>query len=91
MSLLLTAVLPGCESVHVSGEPAHGGPLKKTVDVMAATAVGIWSTAKGGAVRNAWEDPGGTWHWTEIEHGVGTFRCEGRRLGMPERCDKIGP
>lgn len=82
---MLVAGLSGC----VSGEPADGGPLKKAVDVTAVTAVEFSS---GGTIKNSWQDAGGTWHWTKIEQGVGTFECEGQRVGIPKECDKIsGP
>lgn len=90
-SVILAAGLAGCESVHVDGEPAHGGVLNRTVDVVAATAVGFVTAPGHGRVRNAWQDPSGMWHWTRVEPGEGTSRCEGRRLGVPEHCERISP
>ena len=88
-SILLVAGLSAC--VSVSGEPAQGGPLKKVVDVTAATAV-EFATSHDSTIDNAWQDAGGTWHWTKVEQGVGTFECEGRRVGIPDQCDKFsGP
>lgn len=87
-AILLVACLSGC--VSVSGEPDQGGPLKKAVDVTAVTAVEFMSDSKDSTISNAWQDAGGTWHWTKTEQGVGTFECEGSRVGVPKQCDKIG-
>ena len=91
LGIMLLVGLAGCESIHADGEPAHGGALKKTVDVVAATAVEFVTDSDHGVVRNAWQDPSGMWHWTRVEPGDGTSRCEGRRLGVPEHCDRNSP
>ncbi|HEV2270198.1 MAG TPA: hypothetical protein VGR92_12115 [Steroidobacteraceae bacterium] len=57
-TILLVAGLSGC--VSASGEPAHDGPLKRAIDVTAATAVGFMSASKDSTIRNAWQDAGGT-------------------------------
>lgn len=87
-SILVTCV-SGCESVHMSGDPGHGGVLKRATDVMATAAVGVASEAKGSTMSNVWQDAGGMWHWTRTDHGGGIFKCEGHQLGVPTRCDRI--
>lgn len=86
---ILVAGVAGCESVHMSGDPGHGGILKRTTDVVAAAAVGVASEAKGSNVRDVWQDASGVWHWTRTDHDGGTFKCEGQQLGVPTQCEKI--
>ena len=85
-TLLLVAGLSGC--VSVSSQPDAAAPLKKAVDVTATAAVEFLSASKDGTMSNAWRDGDGTWHWTKVEPGIGTFEC----FGIPKRCDKVsGP
>lgn len=87
-SILMGAV-SGCESVHLSGDPGRGGLLKRTTDVMAAAGIGVASTAKGSNSSDVWQDSSGTWHWTRTDHSGAVLKCEGRRLGVPTRCEKM--
>ncbi len=82
--VLLLAGLTGC----ASGAPDKGGPLKKTVDVIATAAVQSLSDSN---IQNAWQDGSGMWHWIKVKPGFGTYQCEGRRVGVPAQCDQIGP
>lgn len=84
-SILLVACLPGC----ASSESADGGFLKKATDMTAVAAVEIASPSKIGTIRNAWRDAAGMWHWTRVEQGVGTYQCEGSKLGTPQQCEQI--
>ena len=88
-SSILVAGVPGCESVHMSGDPGHGGILKRTTDVMATAAVGVASETTGSNISNVWQDASGMWHWTRTDHGGGIFKCEGHQLGVPTQCEKI--
>jgi hypothetical protein len=87
VSGILVAGMAGCESVHMRGDPGHGGILKRATDVMATAAVGVAS--EGSNISDVWQDASGTWHWTRTDHGGGFFRCEGHQLGIPTQCDKI--
>jgi hypothetical protein len=86
--VILIASLSACQSVHLTDDPGHGGVLKKTEHVVAVAAVEVLTSSNGGSVRNAWEDGNGMWHWTRVEPGVGTFRCEGAQVGIPKFCDR---
>lgn len=86
--VILISGLVDCESFHVSGDPGHGGVLKRTADVVAVAAADLMTDSNDGAVRSAWQDASGMWHWTRVEPGVGTFRCEGYRLGVPKQCER---
>lgn len=86
-TLLFVAGLSGCASM--SGQPDPAAPLKKAVDVTATAAVEVLSASKGSTISNAWQDGGGTWHWTKVEQGVGTFECEGRQIGIPKQCNEV--
>lgn len=88
-SSIFVAGVPGCESVHMSGDPGQGGILKRTTDVAATAAVGVASELGGSSTSNVWQDAGGMWHWTRTDHGGGVFTCEGHKLGVPTECDKI--
>ncbi len=88
---LLVANLAGCSTVHLSGDPSGAPPIKQVVDGAAETAVGVATESKYAATQNAWRDAGGIWHWTQVEQGGGSLRCDGPTLGVPTRCDKIGP
>lgn len=80
--MLLVAALSGC----ASSPQDRGGPAKRAVDLIATTAVQSLSDSN---VRNAWQDGSGMWHWVKVKPGVGTFQCEGPRLGVPTQCDLI--
>lgn len=82
--VLLVAALSGC----ASGPQDRGGPVKKTVDLIATAAVQSMTNSN---VQNAWRDADGMWHWVKVKPGFGTYQCEGRRLGVPTQCDQIGP
>lgn len=89
-TLLFVAGLSGCASM--SGQPDPTAPLKKAVDITATAAVEVLSASQGSTISDAWQDGGGTWHWTKVEQGVGTFECEGRQVGIPKQCNKVsGP
>jgi hypothetical protein len=88
-SLILITGLAGCSSVRTSGDPGHGNVLKRTANVVVVGAVSLLTGSNGGTVENVWQDGSGMWHWTRVERGVGTFKCEGYRLGVPKFCDRI--
>lgn len=88
---LLVASLPGCSTLHLSGDPSDTPPLKQAVDVAGETAIGVATESKYGSTQNAWRDAGGIWHWTKVEQSGGTYRCEGPSVGVPAQCDRIGP
>lgn len=90
-SVILMAGLSGCASFYVSGDPGHGGVLKRTEHVVAVAAVGLVTSSDNSSVRNAWEDRNGMWHWIRVEPGVGTFRCEGYLVVVPKLCEQISP
>lgn len=89
--IFLVSCLPGCASVHGSDESTDGGFLHKALHVTEVAAIEIASPFKIGTVRNAWQDGSGMWHWTKVEQGVGTFKCDGRELGTPQQCEQISP
>ena len=73
----------------MSGDPGHGGVLKRTADAGAVGAISLVTGSNDSTVDNAWQDGSGMWHWIRVERGVGTFRCEGYRLGVPKLCEQI--
>lgn len=83
VALLLTAL-----SACASRPPSIPTPLKETLNLTAAVAASFLSDAD---ARNATRQSGGTWQWDEVRQGVGTFRCQGDRLGAPKWCYQVGP